>query len=114
MFDFIIKENEGKPDRHLLHQILANQHFIISKLSIIMDQNADFSAALDKLDADIQAVADELKAISTTPKGGLTADQETALLSRISGQSAKLEALVVPATPAAPADGSGSTDQAAQ
>lgn len=65
-----------------------------------MDQNADFSAALDKLDTDISAVAAELATLSSTPQGGLTADQETALLARIAGASTKLEGLIVPAPPA--------------
>jgi hypothetical protein len=36
MLDIIIQENEGMPDRHLLHKILANQHLIISKIAIFM------------------------------------------------------------------------------
>lgn len=49
MLDIIIKENLGKPDRDLLHQILANQHYIISKFSIMSTQD-------DKIKQDIAAV----------------------------------------------------------
>lgn len=62
-----------------------------------MAQFDDFTAALDKLDTDIQSVSDELAAIgSQTPTGALTADQAAALLARIAGEQTKLEALVVP------------------
>lgn len=106
MFDYIVKEFEGKSDRHLLHKILEQNNFIISKLAIIMGQNEDFTAALDKLDADIQAVAAALAAaIGSVPAGALTADQAAALIARISGEQATLEGLVTPPPPPPPPAG---------
>lgn len=103
MFDHIVNENLGKSDREVLHKILGLQYFIISKLTIIMGQFEDFSAALDKLDTDIAAVATELGNIgTTTPVGALTADQAASLLARIAGEQSKLEALAVPAPVVAP------------
>lgn len=98
----IIEAFEGKPDRHLLHKILENQYFLTLKIEKIMGQFEDFTAALDKLDTDIQGVAAELAAIgSQTPAGALTADQAAALLARIAGEQGKLEALVPPTPPPA-------------
>lgn len=75
-----------------------------------MGQNEDFTAALDKLDVDIQAVSDEIKQIiGTVPAGNLTADQATALIARISGAQQKLEALAIPPVPAPTGDGSAPT-----
>lgn len=85
----------------LLILILAFQiinHFQNKK---IMGQNEDFSAALDKLDADIQSVSDKLTAIiNETPAGALTADQASALIARIQGEQTKLEGLAAPTPPA--------------
>ena len=77
--------------------ILENQLLIIQNQYKIMAQFEDFSAALDKVDADIQAVADK---IGGNPDA-LTPDQAAAILGRIAGQGAKLEALVAPPAPPA-------------
>lgn len=106
MIELIIEAHKGKSDRELLHTILVNQYLITQKLEKIMSQFDDFTTALDKLDTDISAVAAELAAIaSETPTGALTADQAASLISRITGEQNKLEALVVPA-PAPTGDGS--------
>ena len=102
MFNFLKKQHQGDSDRDLLLQIVANQHFIISKISIFMGQFEDFSAALNKIDTGITGVAAELQTLASNPQGGLTADQETSLLARIQAQADKLTALEVPAAPATP------------
>jgi outer membrane murein-binding lipoprotein Lpp len=95
-----IEEHLSKTDRELLYTILVNQFLINQKLDKIMGQFEDFSAALDKLDTDISAVAKELGDIaSQTPTGALTADQAASLLARITGEQQKLEALAIPAAP---------------
>lgn len=100
----ILREYGRLSDRDLLFKILSNQHFIISQNSKIMGQFEDFTAALDKLDTDVQGVAAELAAIgSQTPTGALTADQATSLLARIAGAQSKLEVLAIPTPPPATA-----------
>ena len=110
MLDFIVKKYQDKEDRHLLEVILANQHLIISKLFQMDDQFSQFSAALDKLDSDIQTVSDNIKNIVTgVPAGNLTADQVSSLLARITGEQQKLEAIQIPATGSGSGDTTGAT-----
>ena len=101
MFEFIKSSHSHLSEKELLYTILANQHFIINQISKIMSQNEDFTAALNKLDSDITAVAAALAAaVASTPTGALTAEQAAALIARIQGEQTKLEGLVTP-TPAA-------------
>lgn len=98
MLDIIIKENLGKPDRDLLHQILANQHFIISQNSKIMSAATDLQALVDQLtgsQATLKTALDAQKAsldsikssigiiVDGLPKGGMTADEVEALKTSI-------------------------------
>lgn len=116
MFDNIFKSHGHMSEKDILLTILAEVraargefasefHFLNSKISHIMGQFEDFTAALDKLDTDISAVATELGNIaSQTPTGALTADQAASLLARIVGEQTKLEALAVPPVVAPPAE----------
>ena len=116
MFDNIFSSHKHMSEKDLLLKILHNQdvimgqiasefHLLNTKIDKIMGQFEDFTAALDKLDTDIAAVATELASIvNQTPAGALTAEQAASLLARITSEQTKLEGLVVPpATPPAPA-----------
>lgn len=80
----------------LTRRILETQLLIIENQRKFMAQFEDISAALDKVDTDIAAVA--AKTASAT---AMTDAQAAEVVTRIAGQSAKLEAIVTP--PAAPA-----------
>lgn len=60
-----------------------------------------FNDKLDEMDASIKSIADELAdAVAGTPAGALSAGDSDRLLQRISAQSDKLKALIVPPLPA--------------
>jgi TolA-binding protein len=72
-------------------KILEYQLLIIQNQQSIMAQFEDISAALDKVDQDIAAVA-----AKTGSATAMTDAQAAEVVTRIAGQSAKLEAIVTP------------------
>lgn len=131
MLDIIIKENLDKSDRDILHQLLANQHLIISQNVKIMSAAEDLQALVTRLttsQASLKTSLDSLKTGIATivgnlpPTGGMTADEVAALKLSLSNaadtedanaaEGADDAAAVAAAQPAAPvvtppADGSG-------
>jgi hypothetical protein len=94
MLDIIIKEHQGHSDRDLLHKILANQYYIISKLSImsndaqdlqtlvqqLKDAQAATKTSLDAANASLTAIKAGISTIiGGIPSGGLTAEETAAL-----------------------------------
>lgn len=62
VIDYIIKEFEGKSDRHLLHKILEQTNFLISKFTILMAQIDDLIAQVTDLQATIDATQAKIAA----------------------------------------------------
>lgn len=54
MLDIIIQENLGKPDRDLLHQILANQFLILKQIEMT---KAEFLQSIADLKTEVGAVS---------------------------------------------------------
>lgn len=112
MLNIIIQENADKTDRDLLHKILANQYFIISKIAIFMDIqsqiNADVAAikaALDKISADSTVVTAGIAALQAQVAGGTQVDltQLDALAAQAATVQASVDATAAALTPASTA-----------
>lgn len=74
--------------------ILRSLDTIIHNQTVIMDQNAAISGALDQLGADISA---ELQKIASSVQPGMTDEQAQALVDRINGFDAQIQTVLNPA-----------------
>jgi len=94
MLNIIIMEHADHSDREVLHHILLNQHFIISKLSKIMSEAEDLQVlitqlkesqvvtktSLDAANASLATIKTGVAAIiAGIPAGGLSAAETAAL-----------------------------------
>lgn len=61
MLDIVIKEHSDKSDRHLLYQILANQHLIIQKLNSISMTQEELAQGLADVTAQVAKIGVESK-----------------------------------------------------
>lgn len=73
--------------------IFETLKLIIENQKLIMDQNAEINAALDKLSADVSA---ELQVIAGLIKPGLTDDQANAIIGRINNLDTQITTALSP------------------
>lgn len=121
MLDIIIKENLDWSDRDILHKILVNQHFIISKIAIFMSDFEDLQALVSRMKGNLDniktGVATIVAALPAT--GGLTADQVATLKAQLmdaaaeSDEDAAAVAAALPPAAETPAPDGPGADQPA-
>jgi hypothetical protein len=106
ILDYIKKIYSGHSDRDLLHEILSNQHFIISKL-LKMDQSViDLQAAVAAEQTVETGVITLLQQLTGQLQSGIDAGDLAAIQAttdQIKANTTALAAAVTANTPAAPA-----------
>lgn len=104
----IIEAFEGKTDRHLLHQVLLEFHFLNIKIDKIMSEqdsiNADVAAikaVFDKIGADLTTINAGIAALQAQIASGATVD--TTALDALVAQGQALQGTVDSAAASLPA-----------
>lgn len=109
IFDVIVNEYVGKDDRHLIHQLLVNDHLIIQNQKKIMDQLDLLKTAIANEDIQIVALVQAYVDL-VTKLNSLPADDSEALAALTADANAQSAAILGALHPVTADPGTGTTD----